>query len=193
MYYIKYRFESTQIEFTNSFSGKETVIANGHIVSVKSSFLGTDHHFEVNEGGQETQYTLRTKIHGPTMVAIDIIRNGHFILKNESVPYGSRRDRHSALYKDALIKLRAFDLEAAIELFSKGLNTEPDNPDLHFYKACAHSLLEEKESAFIHLEYAIKHGLVNRNLILNEDALAFIRVTDEFEAFKIRHHLTESS
>jgi hypothetical protein len=189
MYYFKYKSGPTRIEFSNSFSGKETIKANGQIVSEKSSILGTDHHFDVYENSQKVHYTLRTKIAGPTMVAIDLIRNSEYILRNESVPYGSAEDRQSIYYKDGLVKLRSFELNAAVDLFAKGLNIEVDNPQLHFYKACAHSLLEQKELAFHHLELALEHGLVNRKSIFTEDALAFVRVEDEFEAFKKKHHL----
>ena len=89
MQYIKYRSGNTIIEFVNSISGKETVKVNGQIVSTKSSIFGTQHHFKVVENGEPARYMLRTKIGGPTLVLIDLKRNGDYILQNEPVYPGS--------------------------------------------------------------------------------------------------------
>ena len=182
MYYFKFKSETTLIEFINSFSGKETVIANGKVVSEKSSVMGTDHHFSVVENHVTVRYTLRTKILGPTMVAIDVMREGIEILKNEPVPYG-KRGQQSDSVKEGLKLLRTFDLEHALEKFEEGLNTDPDDPDVHYYKACAHSLLEQGDKAFYHLVQAIEHDMLDRKRILTEDALAFIRIQDKFADF----------
>jgi hypothetical protein len=42
----------TQIEFHNTFLGKETVKVNGEEVSSKKSMSGTEHLFDVVEGGK---------------------------------------------------------------------------------------------------------------------------------------------
>ena len=187
MYYYKYKSGTTLIEFSNSFSGKETVFANGEVVSEKSSFLGTDHHFTVLENGQSTRYTLRTKIGGDTLVLIDLIREGRVILRDESIPYGSRGQRQSKALKEGLKLLRKYDLDSALEQFTAGLHSDADDAELHFYKACTHSLLEQDKNAFYHLEQAIENGLRERQKILTEDTLAYIRIQEEFILFCEKH------
>lgn len=183
MHYFIYRQPGMKIEFLNSFSGRETVKLNGRVVSEKSSIMGTDHHFEVAGEGGPIQYTLRTKIGGHTMVMIDLIRDGNYILSNEPVAYGNPDQRNKATLQKGLKHLREFELDEAMEIFKGGLNTDSDNEEFHFYKACCHSLKEEPEAAFEHLEHAIKFG-INKELILSEDALAYIRVLPRFSEFQ---------
>ena len=183
MQYIKYKSGNTIIEFHNSLSGKETVTVNGEIVSQKSSIFGIDHHFKVIENGETVRYMLRTKIGGVTLVQIDLKRNGTYLLQNEPVYTANLTKRKSKALKDGVKKLRQYDLEEAVSTFEQAIDSDPDNPDIHFYKACAHSLLEQQKDAFFHLQKSIELGLVNRKKILSEDALAFIRIKPQFEEF----------
>lgn len=178
-----------KIEFINSFSGKETVRVNNQIVSEKSSIMGTIHRFEMVTNGSTKKYSLRTKLGGATMVMIDLLCDRNYLLQNEPVPYGSPGPGINKELQAGLKKLRMFDLQAAVALFDRALDADPYNPQLHFYKACAHSLLEEKKEAFHHLQLAIDKGLVDRGKILSEDGLAFIRISEEFEGFCIRNKI----
>ena len=183
MYYFRYQYNNTKIEFINSISGKETIMVNGQVVSQKTTIMGTAHRFSLIESGEKARYILRTKIGGETMVLIDLSRNGHYILQNEPVHYGTPDKQEMKRLSDGLKKLKTFDLDGALLIFDEVLEDDPNNAQIHFYKACAHSLMEHKKEAFKHLSHALENGLVDREQILTEDALAFIRIQEEFEAF----------
>ncbi len=194
MYYLKHKIGRTLIEFTNSFYGTETVLVNGQVVSEKSSILGAVHHFKVMEDGQNIHYSLRTKVGGVTLVMIDLIRAGEYILQNEPVINGTLQKKYSsATLKKGVKKLRSYELDKALEIFTNGLNADPHQPQLHFFIACVHSLLEQKDECFHHLSKALENGLVNRSRILTEDALAYIRVQEEFGTFRKANQLNEKN
>ena len=71
----------TQIEFHNTFLGKETVKVNGEEVSSKKSMSGTEHLFDVVEGGKTVQYKLITGINF-NGVAIDLYKDGNPIIQS---------------------------------------------------------------------------------------------------------------
>ena len=52
-------------------------------------------------------------------------------------------------------KYKEFDLEGAIEDFSKGLEIHPRDISLHFNLACAYSLTEQVDKAYAHLDRAV--------------------------------------
>ena len=88
-------------------------------------------------------------------------------------------------YKSSGInKFKEFDYAGAIEDFKKALSIEPKDIAVHFNLACAYSLTEESENAFFHLSKAVEYGFVDFNKIQEHDALAFLRIQDEFETFK---------
>lgn len=92
--------------------------------------------------------------------------------------------RRNPYKKQGIEKFRDFDYKGAIEDFSKGLEISPDDPALHFNIACAYSLTEKKEEAFFHLEQAVRSGFKDFERIKTHDALAYLRVQPEFEAFE---------
>ena len=55
---------------------------------------------------------------------------------------------------------------------------------VHFNLACAYSLSEESENAFFHLSKAVEFGFIDFKKIQEHDALAYLRIQDEFEPFK---------
>ncbi len=81
-------------------------------------------------------------------------------------------------------KYKEFDYEAAIEDFKKALSVDPQDIAVHFNLACSYSLTEQKENAFFHLSKAVEFGFVDFKKIQDHDALAFLRIQDEFEIFK---------
>lgn len=88
-------------------------------------------------------------------------------------------------YKESGIeKFKDYDYEEAIVDFRKALMIDAADISVHFNLACAYSLIEEKEEAFYHLDLAVKYGLKDLNKIKNHDALAFLRIQDEFEVFE---------
>ena len=78
---------------------------------------------------------------------------------------------------------RSYDYEGAIEEFKKALSIDPEDMATHFNIACAYSLLEEKEKAFFHLSKAVQSGFNDFSKINTHDALAYLRIQDEFDNF----------
>jgi len=76
-----------------------------------------------------------------------------------------------------------FDYERAIEEFNKALQLEPQDVASHFNLACAYSLTEQKEKALFHLDKAVTHGFVDFDKLNTHDALAYVRIQDEWDTF----------
>lgn len=86
--------------------------------------------------------------------------------------------------KSGVEKYRDFDYDGAIEDFRKALQIEERDPAVHFNLACAYSLTEQKELSFEHLAKARQYGFKDTAKIKSHDALAFLRVQEEFEQFE---------
>ncbi len=82
-----------------------------------------------------------------------------------------------------LERYRDFEFEAAISDFKKALQIDANDIAVHFNMACAYSLTEEKDNAFIHLSRAVELGFVDFEKIKTHDALAYLRIQDEFDDF----------
>ena len=81
-------------------------------------------------------------------------------------------------------KYKEFDLEGAIEDFTKGLEINPKDISLHFNLACAYSLTEQVDKAYAHLDQAVTLGFTDFNKIRNHDDLAYVRIQDRFDEFQ---------
>ncbi len=93
--------------------------------------------------------------------------------------------RKSNPYKaSGIAKFKEFDYDDAIEDFKKALTIDPKDIAVHFNLACAYSLTEEAENAFFHLSKAVEYGFVDFKKIQEHDALAFLRIQDDFDTFK---------
>lgn len=91
-------------------------------------------------------------------------------------------------------KYKEFDLEGAIEDFSKGLEINPKDISLHFNLACAYSLTEQVDKAYAHLDRAVALGFTDFNKIKTHDDLAYVRIQDRFDEFQDnKFRLTTSS
>jgi len=81
-------------------------------------------------------------------------------------------------------KYKDYDYEGSIEDFNKALQINPKDIAVHFNLACAYSLTEQKEKAFEHLDKASALGFSDFGKIKTHDALAYLRIQDEFEDFE---------
>ncbi len=81
-------------------------------------------------------------------------------------------------------KYKDYDYEGAIEDFTKALQINPKDIAVHFNLACAYSLTEQKDKAFEHLDKATALGFSDFGKIKTHDALAYLRIQDEFEDFE---------
>ena len=173
------------IEFHNSWTGEETVIVNGQVVSKKSSVWGTNHYFSLTEDGEAANYVLTSRINENLQVRVDLSRNGKIIREDIPVKYGSRpHSPHQKMKKQGLAKLQEYDLEGALEDFEKALPIAPKDPELHFHMACAYSVQERPREGFEALKKAVEHRLQDTDAILNHDMLAFLRMHPAFESFR---------
>ncbi|MDP4712061.1 MAG: NINE protein [Saprospiraceae bacterium] len=105
----------------------------------------------------------------------------------ESAPSSKKRERPpraSALKSSGIEKFKDYDYQGAIEDFQKGLELSPDDVTLHFNLACSYSLTEQTEKSFYHLDRAVTLGFNDYNRIKTHDALAFLRIQPDFEAFE---------
>jgi len=88
-------------------------------------------------------------------------------------------------YKNSGIKkYKDYDYDGAIEDFKKALEIDDKDIAVHFNIACAYSLNEEPDKAFYHLDKAVELGFNDYKRIKEHDALAFLRIQDEFETFE---------
>lgn len=86
--------------------------------------------------------------------------------------------------KSGVDKYKDFDYDGAIDDFRKALQIEERDPAVHFNLACAYSLTEQKDLAFEHLAKAKQFGFKDVERIKSHDALAFLRVQEEFDQFE---------
>ncbi len=90
----------------------------------------------------------------------------------------------AAPFKNSGIKkYKEYDIEGAIEDFTKGLEINPNDVALHFNLACAYSMTEQKEKGFYHLSKAVELGFKDFDTITKKDDLAYLRIQPEFESF----------
>ncbi|MBK8485722.1 MAG: TM2 domain-containing protein [Saprospiraceae bacterium] len=95
------------------------------------------------------------------------------------------KKREGENYKQSGIKkFKDYDTKGAIEDFKKAIESNPDDKSLHFNIACAYSLEEKAYESFYHLDLAVTYGFKEWEKILNQEALAYIRILPAFELFK---------
>jgi len=81
-------------------------------------------------------------------------------------------------------KYKDYDLEGAIEDFSRGIDINPNDVALHFNIACAYSMTEQKNKAYYHLAKSVELGFKDFEMIKTKDDLAFVRIQPEFDEFQ---------
>ncbi len=95
----------------------------------------------------------------------------------------ARASQSNHYHQRGIEKYRNFDYPGAIDDFVKALEVEPESIPLHFNIACAYSLIEQADQAFFHLNKAVEFGFKDFEKIRSHDALAYIRIKEEFETF----------
>lgn len=93
------------------------------------------------------------------------------------------RKRNNPFKKSGVEKFKDYEYDAAIEDFKKALEIDATDATVHFNIACAYSLTEEKEKALFHLDRAVGNGFKDFDKIRSHEALAYIRIQDEYQAF----------
>ncbi len=92
--------------------------------------------------------------------------------------------RSNPYKKSGLEKFKEYDYAGAIEDFEKSLEIAPRDIATHFNLACAYSLVENTEKAFLHLDRAVAAGFRDFQKIKEHHALAYLRIQKEFDTFE---------
>lgn len=88
------------------------------------------------------------------------------------------------LKKKGKSQFTSYDVDEAIDTFKKALSLNDNDISSHFNLACCYSINEEKERAYAHLSKAIELGFTDFNKIMNHEALAYMRIQDDWDEFK---------
>ncbi|PHN08098.1 NINE protein [Flavilitoribacter nigricans] len=92
--------------------------------------------------------------------------------------------RENPFKASGIQKFKDFDYDGSIRDFNKALEIAPKDIAIHFNLACAHSLTENADKAFFHLDKAVANGFDDFKRIKEHDALAFLRIQDQFDQFE---------
>lgn len=103
--------------------------------------------------------------------------------RNTSTRRTSRRAKDNPYKKSGMEKYKEYDYNGAIEDFEKSLAVDDKDVATHFNIACAFSIMENKDKSFYHLSKAVELGFRDFEKIKTHDALAYLRIQDEFETF----------
>jgi len=95
----------------------------------------------------------------------------------------NKRQRQNPFKTSALKKYKDFDLEEAVSDFHKALEISPDDAEIHFTLAAIHSLLEQKEKSYFHLQRARESGYDKMEQVQEMDDFAYLRIQQDFQAF----------
>lgn len=112
-----------------------------------------------------------------------------YIDHRKQYPPPARRRPHPPIKKknpfkiSGIQKYKDYDFEGAIEDFKKALSANSKDAAVHFNIACAYSITEQPDKAFYHISQAVENGFVDFDKIQEHDALAYVRIQDEFETF----------
>jgi TM2 domain-containing membrane protein YozV len=96
----------------------------------------------------------------------------------------NQTDKVHELKKAGIEKYKDYDYNGAIEIFKQALSVDPKDISLHFNLACTYSLNENAERGFFHLDQAVALGFNDFKRIKEHDALAFLRIQDQFDLFE---------
>jgi len=115
----------------------------------------------------------------------DLKREREAAVKKQREVYQQKAAKNINPYKKSGIeKFKDYDFDGAIDDFEKALTINDKDPSIHFNLACAYSLTEQKGEAFFHLDKAVKCGFKLFDKIKTHDALAYLRIQDEYEDFE---------
>jgi TM2 domain-containing membrane protein YozV len=92
--------------------------------------------------------------------------------------------RENPFKASGIQKFKDYDYDGSIRDFNKALEVAPKDIAIHFNLACAHSLTENADKAFFHLDKAVANGFDDFKRIKEHDALAFLRIQDQFDQFE---------
>jgi tetratricopeptide (TPR) repeat protein len=103
--------------------------------------------------------------------------------KNTSSAQQNSLQQKEHFKQEGLKNFKLFDYDDAVADFGKAIAIDPTDVSVHWNLSCCYSLTEQKELAFFHLQKAVENGFNDAAKIKTHEALSFLRVQPEFEAF----------
>lgn len=103
--------------------------------------------------------------------------------RTRKTPEGRSHRIKNPFKASGIQKYKDYDFDDAIVDFNKALKIDGKDKAVHFNIACAYSLTENKDKAFFHIDAAVANGFSDFERIKNHDALAYLRIQDEYESF----------
>ena len=185
----------------STMSGKERVYINDDMVSEKTvvtKFVSI-HRCSYAGSNYEVEFRLRTS--SDYQYECNIYRDGHLLKSfmsgyqpNGEMYVREEEENEEAIQRaierfrsEGIKKLQEFEIRASIQELKQALAIDPRDAEVHFYLACGHSLMEETDEGFEHLEKAVEYGLKGKDRILSVDQLAYLRMRPSFSEFKEKH------
>lgn len=95
----------------------------------------------------------------------------------------SRNQRSNLLVKSGFDKYKHGNYTGAKKDFEESLETDYNNPNVHFMLACVNSIMKDSEPAFFHLSSAIDSGFQEFEEIYENEGLEYLRSLAEFQTF----------
>jgi TM2 domain-containing membrane protein YozV len=108
-------------------------------------------------------------------------------------PQRTVRPTANPFRQEGVQKFKDFDYVGAIEAFERALEINPQDIAVHFNLACTYSLTENKKEALYHIDKAVAYGFKDFKRIREHDALAWLRIQDEFTDFAANNFKLTSS
>ncbi len=83
-------------------------------------------------------------------------------------------------------KYKNYELDGAEKDLLEAMKINDMDVDTHYTLASIYSLSEKKDKAYFHLQQAVQLGMKDLEKVNTDDALAYLRIQDDFDEFRKR-------
>jgi len=90
-------------------------------------------------------------------------------------------------------KYKNYELDGAEKDLLEAIKINDRDVDTHYTLASIYSLNENKDKAYYHLQQAVQLGMKNLEKINTDDALAYLRIQDDFDEFRKRGFIAKKT
>ncbi len=111
------------------------------------------------------------------------------VAKRKTKQITPRKDPIENLLERGLRKFKAKRYAQAINYFDHVLDFDKNHGEAHFYLACCFSKSRQKEDALYHLEAALASGFVNKDDVIKEPTLRYVRNLAEYKGVTPSHEV----
>lgn len=99
-------------------------------------------------------------------------------------PRPQQKRKANPFKSSGIKKYKNFELDGAEKDLLQAVKINSQDVDTHYTLASIYSLNEKKEKAYHHLQQAVELGMKNLERVNTDDALAFMRIQEDFDEFK---------